>query len=182
MKVLILTLSFLFLTTHLLGQDSDPFEIQEIRAEFQRIESDFRLNMKQVEFFDQSTDGAELSVFSDQSGAVRKISVIYFGETGKFNADYYLKNNKLFFAFSQRHEYNRPYYWDEKAAIEFEDTVVFDISKTKIFENRYYFNSDLKLIRWIDENKKTIELDSVLIDKQGEVLLDLDQLINRIDE
>lgn len=182
MKIVILVFSLIFFTTQIIGQDSDSGEIQRIRTEFKRIEQDFGLSKQKTDFFDDSTDGAEMTVFSDKAGFVRKISVIYFGESGKFNADYYLKDNKLFFVFSQRHEYNRPYYWDENTAKENEDTEVFDISKTTIFENRYYFNPDLKLIRWIDENNKTIETDTILLEKRKEVLLDFDKLKNRITE
>ena len=34
---------------------------------------------------------------------------------------------------------------------------VFDSKKSEIFEKRYYFDENMKLIRYTDENKKNIE-------------------------
>lgn len=78
--------------------------------------------------------------------------MVWFGETGKRMTEYYFDNEKLIFAFDQVFLYNRPIYWDEKTAKEYDDKEVFDAKKTTVEENRYYFNNE-DLFQWLDNEK-----------------------------
>lgn len=127
--------------------------IKEIRAEYAKVNSEVLVaTVKDIE--DQSTEGGELKVFRNTTG-VRKIEATYYGETGKIVEEYYVKEGKLFFSFIRRYVYNRPIYYDAETAAEMGDTEAFDESKTVVKEYRYYFSSEEKLIRYIDDQKKT---------------------------
>ncbi len=168
MKITILTIITILLTPVFI-QDSNTEIIEQIRKEFKRINNDAELTKQEIVFYDESTDGANMIVFRDKGNAIKKVSVIYYGESGKLAKEFYLKNDKLIFAFFQSYDYNRPYYWNEKEAEEFGDSEFFDSSKTEVSENRYYFNSDSRLFRWINENNETIGKGIDLVDKQREI-------------
>jgi hypothetical protein len=50
------------------------------------------------------------------------------------------------------------------------DSEVFDISKSKIIENRYYFDSNEKLILFIDKDKKNIRAKAELKKSETKIL------------
>ena len=70
-----------------------------------------------------------------------------------------IKNDSLYFVFTQDFIYNRPFYWDEKYAIESGDNEAYDPEKTITKENRYYFHND-RLFKWLDPEKRQIDLTS----------------------
>ena len=68
---------------------------------------------------------------------------------------------------SRQFVYNRPIYWNINKAKENNDSEVFDISKSKNIENRYYFDSNEKLTLLINKDKKnqaTVQLEKIEID------------------
>lgn len=162
-----LVLAFISIVFICFGQSVDH-KIIEIRNEYNLINSNQNLSKDSIGIFGESTEGGYMCTYKDLVGNNRKIICSYFGETGKAIIEYYLKNDKLIFVLIQRYEYNRPFYWDEKMAKENGDSIVFDDSKTKISENRYYFDNSENIIQWIDINKKTIidkqKLDSVKVE------------------
>jgi hypothetical protein len=64
----------------------------------------------------------------------------------------------LIFAFYESHQYNVPFYVTSKAAKEI-GIEPFDAKKTKIMKNRYYFSNGA-MIRWLDENKRNVSINS----------------------
>ena len=50
------------------------------------------------------------------------------------------------------------------------DSEVFDISKSKIIENRYYFDTNEKLILFIDKDKKNIRAKAELKKSETKIL------------
>jgi len=75
--------------------------------------------------------------------------------------------------------YNQPIYWDMNKAKENSDSEVFDISKSKIIENRYYFDTNEKLILFIDKDKKNIRAKAELKKSETEILKKYKTLKNK---
>jgi len=94
-----------------------------------------------------------------QNGIVKKIITEYFGETWRGTTEYYVKNGKVYFIFDKTEKYNVPYYvnaeWYKRDNMKVGE--VFDSRKSKISEKRYYFDENMKLIRYVGENKKIVE-------------------------
>ncbi len=103
-----------------------------------------------------STEGGQATAYS-LGKKLLLIKVVYFGETGKEELKCYFDKEQLLFVVDKNHEYNRPIYWDKNHARETGDTAVFDYRKTVITEDRYYFYNG-KLILWLDNNKKEVDL------------------------
>ncbi|MBU0647164.1 hypothetical protein KKC67_01200 [Patescibacteria group bacterium] len=117
---------------------------------------------------EESTEGGT-AVYYFENENLKKIVATYLGESGKTVNEYYYKNEKLIFVLNQRCEYNVPIY-DE----------FFDIKKSNIFEIRYYFNEN-KLIMWIDEEKKEIDMNSdVFKEKEDEIIKNSIELKEKI--
>lgn len=143
------------------GQTLDN-RIREIQKECNAINKSNIQSIDSIEINDESTDGGLLKIFRDPSGKISKMVVWYYGETGKLMQEYYLKNEKLFFSFTQNYEYNRPYYWDAQKAKELGDSVAFDYSKSLIIENKYYFDKNENLIQWINKDQTIIQSEQIL--------------------
>ena len=131
--------------------------IRGIRAEYQMTNSNRQLTKASIELSNKSTEGGLLELFKDTEGNIRKLVATYHGESGKLIEEYYVKNNKLFFCLMRKFEYNRPIYWDKNKAKENNDHEVFNLRKSKIFESRYYFNSDEQLILFVDKDKQNYQ-------------------------
>ncbi len=119
---------------------------------------------------ENSAEGGEIKAYYDDT-VLRKVIATYYGEAGKKVVDYYFWDKSIFFIFVQDYKYNSPVYVTEdmpEAGVE-----AYDESKTKIFENRYYFTQN-KLIRWLDSDKKKVDNRSPLFrEKQKELLKDV---------
>lgn len=126
----------------------------------------------------ESTDGGEITYYRN-GDEYKKIEVKIFGETFKSVIEYYFYDSKLIFAFHQRSEYNRPYYWDAKTSKENGDSKVFDINKSKILEDRYYFRGT-KLIKWIKGNEEMPILSPEFRSAETSVQKDLEHYLDLI--
>ncbi len=152
--------------------------VQEIRKEFNNINTnDSKYQIKTKDLDGYSTDGGELKAYYEQND-LKKIIVLYYGETGKVAIDYYFKNNNVFFIFRQDYRYNSPYYVTEP------DTSIgleaFDYNKTKIIENRFYISNN-KLIRWLDSDKKKVDKKSKeFLNKQVELIEDIEFIKSKL--
>jgi hypothetical protein len=109
-----------------------------------------------ADIWDESTEGGLGTAFYEKS-KLKLIQVVWFGEMGRNEMEYYFDNGKLYFAFNQQFQYNRPIYWGEKKVKELNDKEVFDSNKTTIKEERYYFNNEV-LFLCLDNEKKEIDL------------------------
>ena len=101
-----------------------------------------------VSILDESMEGGYAIGFHNNLD-FKLIEVTWFGEMGMRTVEYFFVQGQLCMAFNTDFIYNRPIYWDEKTAKEMDDKEVFDPSKTRVKEDRYYFQ-DNKLIRWLD--------------------------------
>jgi len=139
---------------------ADDSTITQIRKEYQAIQSALpTLKMESLALYGYSTEGGEAKVYRDAKGNVRLIRVELFEEMGKIFEEYYYQNGSLIFVFYERHDYNVPFYVTPEIAKEIGSDESFDGRKTKITEDRYYFNSG-KMIRWLNDEKKKVDTKS----------------------
>ena len=133
-------------------------KIAQIRKDYKSTNAIKNYIVKEIEDDEQSIEGGVIRYYS-QNGIVKKIITEYFGETWRGTTEYYVKNGKVYFIFNRTEKYNVPYYinadWYRENDVEIGE--VFDSKKSEIFEKRYYFDENMKLIRYTDENKKNIE-------------------------
>ncbi len=113
---------------------------------------------KTIEDAGQSADGGTITAYYERS-KLQRITAEYFGESGKNNSDYYFDDGVLIFVVEKDFKYNRPYYYDKKAAQENDDTEWYDNKKTKIETNRFYFNNGI-LFKWVNAANKENPVDS----------------------
>ena len=115
---------------------------------------------------DKSSEGGVIEYYS-RNGKLKKIVTKYYGESGKSITEYYVKNNNVYFVYHADYHYNAPLYVNE----------TLDKKKTEIKEKRYYFDSGINLIRYIDENKKIIEDKKKLHYIQEEIHKNIEEIL-----
>jgi hypothetical protein len=129
-----------------------------------------------TEMFDDTSESGQLTVFRDQATIVKMIGK-FFGETGQVSYEYYISGDRLFFVLEKRMTYNKPIKYDSTGAESVAKAQGFDIKKSTLTKNRYFF-SDNRLIRWTDDNKKIVKSDSsVVAKKENEILNDCGRLM-----
>ena len=153
----LLIFKMLFLSAQILFSQDQQTLIKEIRAKYSTIREHLAsYDTTTIEITDESTEGGQATGYYDKSD-LKMIEATWFGETGKRITEYYFDNGKIFFAFDRMFTYNRPMYWDEETARANGDKEAYDPKKTKVNEDRYYFNQD-KLFLWMDHDKKEVDL------------------------
>lgn len=129
-------------------------KIAQIRKDYKSTNAIKNYIVKEIEDDEQS-----IIRYYFQNGIVKKIITEYFGETWRGTTEYYVKNGKVYFIFDKTEKYNVPYYvnadWYKRDNMKVGE--VFDSRKSKISEKRYYFDENMKLIRYVGENKKIVE-------------------------
>jgi hypothetical protein len=175
MKRFILTLALglalAFPSTYAISTDA---LITEIRQQYRLIHQ--QLPKLKVSEFDAgllATEGVEAKAFRDLKGELKLIRTISYGEMGKLLSEYYFQNKQLVFVLVIDQRYNAPMYLDEKAAKEL-GIAPFDSNKTVVTEDRYYFNQD-RLIRWLDNKKRSIAPTQPAFVAQGKAILQASQ-------
>lgn len=146
-----LTFTALLVTCFCQLSSAQPVQeaIEEIRAHFKYVnDNQSKFEITKGEVLGESSDGGVIEKYFDNDEIV-KISLEYFGESGKLLRDYYIRKGELLFVFDQNFKYNVPYYIDSLTAITSGDEEWFDPSKTKVEESRFYFFKG-EMIRWIN--------------------------------
>lgn len=155
-------------------------KIAQIRKDYTSTNAEENYAVKEIGDSEQSTEGGVIRYYF-QNGIVKKIRTEYFGETWRGMTEYYVKNGKVYFIFNRTEKYNVPYYinadWYRENDVEIGE--VFDSKKSEIFEKRYYFDENMKLIRYTDENKKNIENVQKLKEIEKEILNEYFRIKNR---
>ena len=132
--------------------------IAQIRKDYANTNVVKNYVVKEIDDLEESTDGGIVKYYS-QNGIVKKIIVEHYGESWNGLTEYYIKNGKVYFIFDKTEKYNVPYYvnadWYKRDNMKVGE--VFDSRKSKISEKRYYFDENMKLIRYVGENKKIVE-------------------------
>ncbi len=140
-----------------INAQSSKSVIKQIKKDYKQIKNNQNFyTFYYSEIIGESTEGGEKKTYTNNK-EFTVIEVDLFFETGNTHTEYYYKNKQLFFVFEKQATYNRPIYYDKDYALEEGDTEFFETKKTVFTENRYYFNNQ-KLIRWLNENKKEVNL------------------------
>ena len=116
------------------------------------------LSEESIELNNYSSEGGVAKAYRDVKGELRLIKVELYGESGKMFEEYYYQNGLLIFVYSEDHRYNVPFYITPEKAKEI-GSEPFDSQKTKIVENRYYFDN-MKMIRWLNTGNKQVNATS----------------------
>jgi hypothetical protein len=141
MRKLIFLYTMLFCASYLFAQTEEDL-VKKIRSKFNSINSNlnnYKLIVKDIE--GESTEGGTMKAYFDNDNLVL-LHCEFYGESGNVKEDYYYDNGDLFFMFSVDQRYTS-HIMDENNKI------------ASTTENRYYFDK-LKMIRWLDKDKKTV--------------------------
>lgn len=139
---------------------NDRLGIPFIRSEYQAIRETLpRLATTQAEISDLSTEGGEATAFRDTDGRIRLIELTLYFDTGMTREDFYFSDGSLIFVLRARHVYNAPFYLVQKEA-DAMGLEAFDSKKTKIIEDRFYFEQG-NMIRWLDDDRKVMTAESL---------------------
>jgi len=131
--------------------------IKEIETKYHLIRDNRnKYDTTSIELLEKSTEGVATTGYFDGQN-IKLITIIYFGETGKSELEYYFSMGDLFFAFEKQYKYNRPIYWDKKQMEDNDDTETFDPKKTIVSKDKYYFHKE-KLFLWLDNQNKEVNL------------------------
>ena len=153
--VIIATLALIFVTS----LQADESTISQIQNKYKTIRKELpTLSKEEIDLSGYSAEGGTATAYHDGKGNTRLIRAELYGESGKFFEEFYYLNGLLFFAFYENHRYNVPYYVTPEITGETEGNY-FDPNKTKVLENRYYFNKG-KMVRWLNENKSEVNINT----------------------
>lgn len=143
----------------------DP-RVLEIRNLYNKIvEQKTSYTTSEVELWGYSAEGGGAIVYKNKQGEIVLIETEFYGELQRSYESFYFHKGKLIFVFQKLYKYNTHIMMDQKAVDEMKkdypegDYEVFDPAKTKTYENRFYFYDD-KMIRWLDREKKMVDIKS----------------------
>ena len=126
--------------------------IQEIRNEKNRTDKE-KLTVRKKELDDEPM-GGEASYYYKGNVLKKIVSTRYF-ETAEEYREYYIKNNKVYFMYEKLMATEHTI-WTENPKV------------LGIYETRYYFDSNGKMVRYVDKNGKIHENDMEMkkVDKE----------------
>ena len=134
---------------------NDDATIANIRQAYEQTHNNLcKFKATEFESGENSSEGVEAKAFRDKDGQIKLIKTIIYGEMGKDTREYYYTNNQLIFVLDSAQTYNAPMYLDNAQA-KAAGVEPFDPIQTTTSENRYYFKNN-QLIRWLDNQKKSI--------------------------
>jgi hypothetical protein len=123
-------------TVAFINGESDKIRLQS--ETYDKVEKDI---------LGESTEGGVVMGFFQQAN-LRRISALIFGETGKVQFDYYIRNSGTpMFMRKQTFFYNKPIYIEGSQI-------------SKVQEELYYYDND-NLIRWVKPDKSIADVASV---------------------
>ncbi|BBM45708.1 hypothetical protein [Leptotrichia trevisanii] len=114
--------------------------VQEIRNEKDRTDKE-KLVVRKEEVDDGPV--GEVSYYYKGNILKKIVSHLYF-ETGNEYREYYIKNNRVYFIYSKLTSTEHVIWTDNPKVL-------------GIYETRYYFDSNGKIVRYVDENGKIHE-------------------------
>jgi hypothetical protein len=182
-NIILLAIVLLFSSQIIYGKDGD--DIKNIKKMFNEIEQKANssyLGYSRFQMVDNSnsTEGGMIIAYVLKK-KFKKISVKYLGEMGKNDTDFYLKDNKIFFVYDVRTNYNAPVYLTKLEAKK-QGIEAFNPKKSKKDENRFYFK-DNKLIKWLNSDKKEVDVNSKeSLTKSSDLQKEIKRVINLIKE
>ena len=126
--------------------------VQEIRNEKDRTDKE-KLVVRKEEVDDGSVGG--VSYYYKGSILKKIVSHLYF-ETGNEYREYYIKNNRVYFIYSKLTSTEHVIWTDNPKVL-------------GIYETRYYFDSNGKIVRYVDEKGNIHENDSQMREEDEEI-------------
>jgi hypothetical protein len=150
--------------------------LQPIRENFKRINSITKFtDVVQKDLWETTEGGIARYYYSGKK--LEKITTRHFGENFQVLTEYYLQNGRLSFVYEKTYNYNRPMYQDSVLMKEINDTVVFEFDKSKIIEDRSYFEKR-KLIHQINsEDCGSPFSDDYLLEEEKQIKAEFEKLI-----
>ena len=109
---------------------------------------------KTLDYSGVTDQGGSISGYFD-GGKLIMASVITLGETERGTDEYFFDGENLICVQKQRFIYNRPTYMTEERALKDGDSTWYDDKKTIMKQSYFYFYED-RMVKWIDENKRSI--------------------------
>lgn len=141
----LITFVFILLFIGVSAQSIDTDNaISAIRKEYKEINSIKNWQKIKTIFLYESTEGGQVNHYF-KNNILRKISAVYYGETGKRRSEFYLKDNKPFFIFETEENYSQPIYMKDFRK---------NKAKSKITETRTYLK-DGKIIQQLKNKNQT---------------------------
>jgi len=132
--------------------------INTIKKEYLEINSKAAVYHKvEKNVFGQSAEGGVIIAYYDHKD-FKKANTTFYGETGKVSTEYYFNKYGLFFAYSIKYLYDKPIY-------------IKGSKIASIQENRYYLLKN-QLIKWLDNNKKSVNPNSKEYQDENKYLLE----------
>lgn len=127
--------------------------LKPIRENFRRLNSIEFGNWSSVvtKEMEGTTEGGEVT-FYHWNAELDKIVTIEYGETFQVLTEYYFLNGNISFVFQKTLKYNRPIYQNSALVKEMNDNEVFDLSKSKITEERFYFENGKLILQLNSKN------------------------------
>jgi len=111
------------------GQQADTAKINLVKAQYTKINNNLKSYKKIIKTDTaETTEGNEVAEFS-RGKEIKKLQVIYYGETGKALCEFYFYDKKLIFYYNAEYRYNVSIYVDKGS-----------VKVASIKEKRYYFN------------------------------------------
>ena len=163
-KYFLIAMCFLFTMTY----SKQFLTVEDVRAEYELIQKDMpKYEKVAVPDNGNSTEGGE-AVYYYENKRLKVIVAGYFGETGKMHEEIYFGDNYPIFVYKERHTYNAPI-TDKK----------FNEKRTKIHKERYYFDSNKNLIKYIDPKDKEITDSKIIQDKSMEIKKEVVRLLQK---
>lgn len=151
------------------SQSVNKIDISEINKRVDKINSE-KLAYLEVNYNSSiTTEGTQITYGVDSTDTVKKVSVIYYGETGRSEFDYFINKNLMFIV---QREVQYSY-------IHNETTDEFKINRSTEYwtEEKFYFNDKQKLIKWINSEDENITSQNRLEYKSDELISDYKSIV-----
>lgn len=133
--------------------------IDNIKNEYKAVKGELPyFSVDSLNYPEKSTEGSNLKIYKNEKDEIRLLVLSIYGEMGQSKEEYYIKNDSLFFLFVEIQRYNVPFYVDSIKAKEL-NCEPYSMEKTRFFEHRYYFKEG-KMLKWLDNTKKSISINS----------------------
>lgn len=137
-------------------------------------ESIFRLEKKEINVMDESTEGGVIFTYSSKT-EIKKIEKQIFCESGRYFEDIFIENNKPIYYRISTHEYNVPFNFGADLAEEF-GSESFDENKTRIdIEEFFLYDSSLIGVNKIKEK----DYDDIDEEYREKIIKDIGRIIEQ---
>jgi hypothetical protein len=152
--------------------------LKPIRENFRRLNSIEYGNWSSVvtKEMERTTEGGEVT-FYHWNADLDKIVTKEYGETFQVSTEYYFLNGNISFVFQKTFKYNRPIYQDSSVMKEMNDNEVFNLSKSKITEERFYFENEKLILQLSSKNNLPPLTVEYLKEEQKRILTKLNRIL-----